>query len=249
VPPDGAVPFPDRALRLVSTASEYARQELIDLTGFAADRIRVIPPGVDDLFRVPHRPEDVLELQAIGLLPQQFFLNVGAVDEHGNLATLLEGYAALPQRVKAWLPMVVAGGRGRGGPSVPAAAQADLDAGNIRLLGVIPGFLLRVLYRNARMALFPLHYGGFGLSLAEALVCGAPIAVGRGTALAQMAGDGAILVDPFDAFQWRDTLADQVDRGAHGMPRIAGDCQRYDAFSWDRAAEQAMDLYAEVVDA
>ena len=231
---------------MVSTPSEFTRRELSEVSGLDAARIKVIRPGVDDLFRVPGRPEDEYELQALGVLPRQYYLSVGTLDEQHNLSTLLEGYAALPQRVKAWLPLVVAGGRGRGGSPVPLAAQPDLDAGNIRLLGAVPTFLLRVLYRNTRLALFPAYYGGFMLSLAEALVCGAPVAVGRATALAEMAGPAAILVDAPDAAQWRNALADQVDRGAHAVSGVGG-AGMSDLFSWDRAAEQAMALYGQVV--
>jgi glycosyltransferase involved in cell wall biosynthesis len=144
--------------------------------------------------------------------------------------------------------LVIAGRPERGGPFVPEAARRDIDAGNIRLLGVVPRFLLRILYRGTRLALFPSRTSGFGLALAEALVCGAPVAVGRDTALAEIAGPFAIQVDPLDVTEWREAMADQIDRGAHLMTNAQPVGFSW-AFSWDRAAEQAMAVYHQALSA
>jgi len=230
---------------MLTTVSDFTRAEVAALSGLDPRRIAVIAPGVDELFYEASRAEDELELQAIGLLPRQFFLYVGSVDEQANLSTLLQAYAALPERVKAWLPLVLAGGRGRGCTlCVPVAAQRDVDSGNIRFLGRVPRFLLRILYGHARLTLFPSTMGGFGLALAEALACGAPVAVSRGSALADMAGPLALQIEAEDVWQWRDILSDQIDRGAHAACAV----QRA-KFSWDRAAEQAMLVYEHIVGA
>jgi alpha-1,3-rhamnosyl/mannosyltransferase len=226
---------------MITTVSDFTRGEIANLAGIDPRRIAVIPPGVDALFYAAPRAEDEFELQAIGLLPRQFFLYVGLVDEQANLSTLLQAYAALPERVKAWLPFVLAGGRGRGAMGVPHSAQHDLDCGNIRFLGRVPQFLLRLLYCHARLTLFPSTNGGFGLALAEALACGAPVAVSRGSALADMAGPLALQVEAENVLQWRDILSDQVDRGAHAPGVVHGTM-----FSWDRAAEQAMQVYEHI---
>jgi alpha-1,3-rhamnosyl/mannosyltransferase len=227
---------------VVTTLSQHASGQIAALSGFAPARIGVISPGVDALFYEPARPEDDWELQALGLLPRQFFLHVGTHEESANLKVLLIAYAALPERVKAWLPLVLvlstAGRNTMRHNPLPESAQREVDAGNIRLLDTVPRFLLPVLYRSARLALFPELSTGFDCSLAEALVCGAPVAVSDGTALAEIAGARALLVNPHDAIAWRDAMAAQVDRLSHAVCR----CNLAD-FSWDCVAEQALALY------
>jgi len=238
--------FLDRIDRFaaVQTLTAFTRDELLRHTRVDPTRVAVLAPGVDELFLAPGRPEDAFELQAIGLLPQQFFLSVGCLQPLGNFATLAEAYCALPQRVKALLPLVIAGGRLHGARALSPAVQAEIDAGNIRLLGHVPRFLLRVLYRGALLALFPAVYGGFGLAVAEARVCGAALAVSRDTALAELAGPLATLVEARDVAGWAGILADQVGRG-----RFAGlvERNRAEEFSWARTARETRALYARVL--
>jgi alpha-1,3-rhamnosyl/mannosyltransferase len=240
---------------MLTTSCDYTRRKLSALCGLDPARIAVIPPGVDESFYAPPSVEDEFELQALGLLPKQFFLHVGAFDERSNLQTLLDAYSGLPERVKAWLPLIVVSRYGRGarngsctmymaGATPLRADEHDTDSGNIRVLDLTPRFLLRVLYRHARLTLFPSMADGFGLALAEALVCGAPVAVCRSSALSEMAGPLSVQIDPLDVIAWRQALADQVDRGAHAVstPQKA-------TFSWHRAAEKAMQVYGEMMHA
>jgi alpha-1,3-rhamnosyl/mannosyltransferase len=232
----------------ISTVSEFARAELIAAAGCDPARVVVIPPGVDEAFRLGERAEDDFELQAIGLLPQQFFLHTSAPSEGDNLAMLLLAYSNLPAPIRAWLPLVVVGGRLRQRVALPVSVEADIEAGNIRLMSAQPAFLLRILYQKARLTLFPAMHEGFGLALAEALVCGASVVVSEGSANANIAGPRAIKLNPSDVWAWRGALVDQVDRGAHGIHRVSVSESDMSQFSWDRSAETALSLYRRVLE-
>jgi glycosyltransferase involved in cell wall biosynthesis len=225
---------------MVTTTSASAQTELAALTGLPYARIGVIPPGVEPIFYEPARPEDEWELQVLGMLPRQFFLHVSQGDAPADLAILLEAYATLPERIKAWLPLVIV--NICAGP-IPArhVAQRDIDLGNIRTLEAPPKFLLRMLYRSARLVLFPATKGGFGLTMAQALVCGATIAVTSGTALADMAGPRARLVNQADPADWQAAMEDQVDCLAQTVAPPPAH------FSWDHAAAQALTIYRQAL--
>ena len=229
----------------IQTLTGFTRDELVHHTGIDPQRVSLVRPGVDALFHAPAAPEDALELQAIGLLPQQFFLSVGCLSPLGNADTLAAAYCALPQRARVLLPLVIAGARRRGALTLTPAVRAELDAGNIRLLGQVPRFLLRVLYRGALLTLFPAIYGGFGLAVAEAVVCGSPIAVSRNTALAELAGPRATCVAAMDVAAWQMVLEDHVGRGRYaGMPALANAGL---VFTWETNARETRALYSRVL--
>jgi alpha-1,3-rhamnosyl/mannosyltransferase len=226
----------------INTLSAFARDELASATGIDRDRVAVTGVGVDDLFRIGASLQDDLELQAMGLLPGDFFLCVGTLHGLCNIRRLTDAYAALPDRIRAWLPLVVAGRSHPRMPRLSATARAEIEAGNIRLLGQIPQSLLGVLYRGARLALFPAFYGGVGTCVAEALVCGAPVAVSSRTAAVEIAGPRATILDPLDVDAWRSAMADHAERGRFNRVRaIPGN-----GFRWRDVATRTMTLYRKV---
>jgi glycosyltransferase involved in cell wall biosynthesis len=86
-------------------------------------------------------------------------------------------------------------------------------AQRVEFVGMVPDAQLPSLYCGAEALVFPSLYEGFGLPLLEAMACGTPVVTANTTALAEVAGDAAILVDP--------TLTEQITRA---IERIAGDC-------------------------
>ncbi len=226
----------------INTLSTFTRDELASATGIDRDRVVITGVGVDDLFRIGASLQDDLELQAMGLLPGDFFLSVGTLHGLSNIRRLTDAYAALPVRIRAWLPLVIAGGSHPRMPRLSAAARAEVEAGNIRLLGQVPQSVLGVLYRGARLVLFPAFYGGVGMCVAEALVSGAPVAVSVGTAAAEIAGTRTGILDPLDVDAWRSQMADHAGRGRFDRVRAVPGS----GFRWRDVAARTMMLYRKV---
>ena len=158
-----------RAADAIVAVSEFSRAETIQLADVPAERIRVIPHGVDPVF-TPDGP------RAEG----DYVLAVGTLEPRKNLARAVEAAH------EAGVELRVVGARGWG--SVEAEGW----------VGEIPDAELAALYRGARCVLYPSLYEGFGLPVLEAMACGTPVVTSVGTAMEEVAAGAAILVDPLD---------------------------------------------------
>ena len=140
-----------RAADAIVAVSEFSRDETIELAGVPAERIRVVPNGVDAVF-APDGP------RADG----DYVLAVATLEPRKNLARAVEAAR------EAGVELRVVGARGWGG--------VDVDG----WVGEIPDAELAALYRGARCVLYPSLYEGFGLPVLEAMACGTPVVTSAG---------------------------------------------------------------------
>ena len=169
-----------------------------------------------------------------------------AIEPRKNIPRLIEAFAQVRRAYPA-LRLVVAGGAGADEPVVRAAvARHDLAAA-VDFPGVLPERLLQASYRDALALAYPSLYEGFGLPLLEAMSVGTPVIAAQVSSLPEVAGDAALLVDPFD-----------VDALAGALEQVAGDealradlaargYRRVRRFSWERAAQETLAVYREAL--
>lgn len=206
-----------RAARRVAAVSEFSRRETAELCGVDPARIDVVPNGVDPLF-VPDGPA------AEG----DYALAVGTLEPRKNLPRAVEA-ARL-----AGVELRIVGAAGWGG------VGRRLPAPSVRWLGRVPDEELAALYRGARCLVYPSLYEGFGIPVAEAMACGTPVVTSRDSAMADVAGDAAVLVDPLDAASIAAGIG-EADR-RRGELRELG-LERARRYTWEHAAAAAVDCY------
>jgi glycosyltransferase involved in cell wall biosynthesis len=217
------LPLLARRARLVITVSEFSRGDIVSALGVPADRVRVVPNGVDGRFSPEADPEPAR--RAFGL-QRPYALVVGTRIARKNLAAL-SGAAA---RLREEGVELVAAGSGRGymraGPGLA-----------IRELGYVPEELLPGLYRGAAVLAMPSLYEGFGLPCIEAMASGTPVVAADRGALPEVCGDAALLVDPTDAAALADALLAVVKDDPLAERLARAGLERAGRYSWDRTAE------------
>lgn len=230
----------------VVAVSEFTRRRLVEAYGIDPARVHAVPNGVSARWRP--LDEDVALARLLPLeLEQQFVLFVGAAGPRKNLDRVVEAVARLRREGIADLGLVIAG------PPIPARSKAwtivesYVGEGWIRHLGYVDDDDLHALYCAARAVVYPSLYEGFGLPVIEALACGAVVVASSTTAIPEVAGEAAVLVDPADigaiAVGLSRALTDETLRA---RLRAAGP-QRAALFSWARAAQRMMGVYHAVV--
>jgi alpha-1,3-rhamnosyl/mannosyltransferase len=185
-----AVPRVLAAARRLIAVSEHTKRELVDLLGIPPQKITVVPNGVEDVFTREGPRAD-----------GDYALAVGTLEPRKNLARIA---AAVDGELR------VVGARGWGGVEPPA---------NVRWLGEVGDEELARLYRGARCLVYASLYEGYGIPVAEALACGCPVVTSAGSAMAELAGDDATYVDPYDVGSIRSGIAHAFAPGERRLPR------------------------------
>jgi glycosyltransferase involved in cell wall biosynthesis len=179
-------------------------------------------------------------------LPPHFLLYVGTIEPRKNLVRLLEAFAELWHGKAIPHHLVMAGQRGWKDEAVFAAIERLDVREAVRYLGYVPQEQLIPLYNLADAFVFPSLYEGFGLPVVEAMACGLPVITANGSALVEVAGEAAELVDPHAVGSIADGLyrvLTQPERRAElrhcGLARAA-------AFSWTASARQTAEVYRQI---
>lgn len=217
-----------RRADLVITVSEFSRAELIEFLGIPAERIRVIPGGVDPRFS----PEvDSMALRQRLGLTRPYVLAVGDRGPRKNLDALRP---AIPLLRKEGIDVVVAGG-GRG-------HQLGARLEGARDVGYVPDEDLPALYAGARVFALPSLHEGFGLTALEAMAAGVPVVASSRGALREMCAGAAIMADPDDWGMFAAALLEAAtDEPQRALMQAAG-ASIAARYTWDRAATEVNTL-------
>lgn len=233
-----------RADRILTLAPSV-RDDVVSTLRVPADRVDVVPHGVDDAFRPlgENVPGD-RALEDYGLT-HPFVLYVGELSARKNLERLIEA----AERLAGSIPMMVAlvGPMGRGAGRLRARIASSPLRGRIRVMGYLSPSDLIALYRAADVFVYPSFYEGFGLPVLEAMACGTPVIISDRQAMTEVAGDAALRFDATSAEALADVLAttlldDELARSLRARARA-----RARAFTWRRTAELTRDAYERAI--
>jgi len=242
------VPFFRHAIRVAARRADA----LVCVSAVTADRlhahlrphgpVHVIPHGVDhNRFRPDVYDSDAAALAAAGARPPYVFF-IGTIEPRKDVPTLVAAF----DRIAASQPdlsLVIAGLDGWGAQEVNTAIGAASSAARIHRVGYVADEAVPALLRNAAAVAYPSLDEGFGLPALEALSCGAPLVTTRATAMAEVTGDGALLVPPGDVHALAGALAALVDGGPEVErlrrrgPEVAA------AYTWDASAAAHAEVY------
>ncbi len=223
--------------------SQATKDDLIALFGVSPDKITVLLSGVDSRFRRVDDPATqarVREKYAIGGRP--YIFAVGTVQPRKNYSRLIEAVAGLRDKGHD-VDLVIAGGKGWLEDPIYAAIRDHGMSDHVHMIGFADDADLPALYSAARCLAFPSLYEGFGLPILEAMACGTPVVTSNVSSLPEVAGDAALLIDPYDLDALTDALERLVnDEELRSQLGLRG-TRHVHFFRWERAAMKLKNIY------
>ncbi|MBN1936407.1 MAG: glycosyltransferase family 4 protein, partial [Anaerolineae bacterium] len=236
-----------RAAQQVVAISETARRDFIRHFRVLPERITAIPLATDPAF-CPQGPQVVSAVRARYGLPEQFVLYLGSNKPHKNLVRLIEAWKLATRSSQlATFSLIIAGAWDVRYPEPHRRVEVLGLQDTVRFLGPLPEADLPALYSAATVFAFPSLYEGFGLPVLEAMACGAPVVCSNTSSLPEVAGEAALIFDPYDTNAIAGVLVQlcadadlRADLCARGLARAT-------FFSWQRTAEETLKVYRKVM--
>jgi len=206
--------------------SAATANEVVETFGIAAEKITPIPLAYDtDSFRF------------LDLPTQPYFMYLGRHDPPKNVQRLVSAFAGLRDRHHYELWLVGSIDR-RYTPALMAQA-AELGVGaQVKCLNYVPYRDLPQLLNQAIALIFPSLWEGFGFPVLEAMACGTPVVTSNLSALPEVAGDAAILVNPYQVDEITAAMQMLVQDGTVRSHLRAAGLERARQFRWEKTAEK-----------
>ena len=236
-----------RASRVL-TVSEASKRDILHYYSIPDHRIDVIYNAIDDRLGEEPSPEDIERVRDRYQLNAPYVLYAGNIKPHKNLERLIEAFHMLRQDPDlAHVKLLIIGDEISKYATLRRAVHRYKLHKYVRFFGFVPDKTLAVLYRLARVFVFPSLYEGFGFPPLEAMASGAPVITSNVSSLPEVVGDAALLIDPLDPVAISDAMRRVLmDSDLRENLRQRG-LRRVKEFSWERSVRRVREIYDEVM--
>jgi glycosyltransferase involved in cell wall biosynthesis len=211
--------------------SQATAQDIIKFYNIPASKITAIPLAYD---RTHFRP--VLDKWQ----GNPYFLYIGRHDPHKNLHRLINAFAKLPNNeYELWLAGPV---DKRYTPLLKQQAEELGLLKQVKFLNYVPYAELPQIISNAIALVFPSLWEGFGFPVLEAMGVGTPVITSNLSSLPEVAGDAAILINPYDIQEMTEAMrilaTDNLERSRLSNKAI----EQASKFSWEKTAQTTIEV-------
>jgi glycosyltransferase involved in cell wall biosynthesis len=238
------LPLMARTADAIITPTESVRREVCERLKMSPEKVFAVPEAARACFRPLAFAETEAVRRRLGI-GADFLLSVGTLEPRKNLQLLVKAFEeVIRARPLSKLQLVIVGGKGWLTDSLFAAIERSPVRERVLLTDYLYDEELRALYSSCRAFVYPSIYEGFGLPPLEAMACGAPVIASRIRALEETTGGAALFFDPKSVTELTLNILELLD-SEDAQREFANAGQRRAAeFSWDRSAQQTLQVYA-----
>jgi len=228
--------YAQKAVR-IATVSEFSRQDIVQQYGVPADKIDVVYDGANEVY-TPLTSEEKQAAREFYSDGKPYFVFTGALHPRKNLANLFRAFDLFKKNNPSDVQLLVVGAKKWWTREIDSAYQNMQFSNDVLFTGRLQTDHLRLVLGAATGLTYVSYFEGFGIPIVEAFRCGTPVITSNVTSMPEVAGDAAILVDPFDPesialamyklYQYETMRSELILRGH----------QRQDLFTWQRTADR-----------
>jgi len=232
---------------IIITISNWAKKDIVRILNVPKDKVKVILCGINKkLFKpIPDLSMQRSVKRKYGIR-KNFILTVGPLGTRKNHNRLIDAYSILPEYVKEDYQLIIAGEKKGTYNKLLIKASKTCLADDIVFTGFIPEKEIPMVINAASLFIFPSIYEGFGIPLLEAMACGTPILASNVSSIPEVAGDAALLFDPYNI----NEMANKIDRVINDkelrQKLVQRGFERIKKYSWKNTAKEILGVFEEV---
>lgn len=228
----------------IIAVSENTKKDLIKLYNADPDKIKVVYHGLDDGLDDKNK-NSIPEKNNQKNLDYPYFLFLGRIETKKNVRGIIRAFDLLKEKYHLPHKLILAGLKGYGYKSIKSRINSSRHKDDIIEKGYIKDDEKWQLLKNAEAFLFTSFYEGFGLPILEAQSVGCPVITSDISSMPEVAGDGALLVDPNKIEQITQGMYKLIKDNEHKLNLTKKGYQNIKRFKWQKCAEETLKVLVE----
>lgn len=228
------------------TVSNSEKQNIVEKLKISDEKIEVIYHGIDhENFKPMNNIEICEELRRKYGINFDFILHVSSYQPKKNVEGIIEAFAFLKKNTRIKEKLVIVG---RQPESVKMLARRLGLVKDVVFLGHVPYEDLPKIYNLAKVFVFPSFHESFGMPILEAMACGCPVITSNVFSMPEIAGDAAILVNPYKIEEIAEAIYKVLSDENLRRKLKRNGLKRAKRFTWEKSARAHLKVYKEVTD-
>ena len=237
---------------IIATVSDYSKQDIAEKVGVPFEKIKVVPNGLREAN--PKDPSLEIELKNRFAINEKYVLNVGGIHERKNIVKLVHAFAGLVNH-RGYSGKLLITGNVSGAPyqrKMKKICDASVRETGMENRIVFTGYVseqeLDSLFRMAGLLIYPSLYEGFGIPILEAMKMGLPVITSNISAMPEVAGGAAYLVDPNSIEDMTSAMSEVLQNRILREEMIEKGLELVHPYTWKNVSERYLELYQEIIE-
>jgi glycosyltransferase involved in cell wall biosynthesis len=180
----------------IATVSEYSKNDIMKLYGIPAEKIDVVYNGASEVFQ-PLNENEKKQVKDKYTGGKPYFVFVGALHPRKNLANLFKAFDLFCYSNPMGVKLVIVGEKKWWTKEIKMAYEQMKYRNEVVFSGRLGFNELTKVVGSALALTYVSYFEGFGIPIMEAYYAGTPVITSNITSMPEVAGDAALLVDPF----------------------------------------------------
>lgn len=224
-----------KADRIV-TVSEFSKRDIINQYNIEGDKIDVVYNGANESF-TPLSQEKKEKTRKKYSEGKPYFVFVGALHPRKNIARLFQAFDIFKQKDNNDVRLVVVGNKKWWTKDIQDTYSQMKNPDKVIFSGRLPAEELHMVIGSAMALAYVSYFEGFGIPILEAFYCDVPVITSNVTSMPEVAGDAALLVDPFSIKSIANALEKMAENESLRNELIIKGRDRGKLFNWQNTAD------------
>lgn len=220
----------------IATVSKFSKSDIIKIYHIDAEYIDVVYNGANQIFQ-PVSELKKQQTRAKFSLGCEYFIYVGSVHKRKNTVNLLKAFELFKSLQSSEVKLLVVGQKRWWTKEMQLSLNQMVYQSDVIFTGRVETDDLHMLMGSALALIYVSYHEGFGIPIVEAFCCDTPVITSAITSMPEVAGDAALLIDPFSPVSIADAMKRIYAEGDLREELIAKGRERRKLFSWQKTAD------------
>ena len=226
------------------TVSEFERKNILEVLKISPDQIEVAYNAVNPMFRIINDQSQLSGAREKYKLPEKFILFFANPAPKKNTPNTLLAFAHFCRKYQNKdVKLVVTDSSLQYINGLIKSLKLEDIEDRIQIIEFIKYNELPLVYNQAKLFLYPSFRDSFGLPILEAIACGTNVLSSNTSAMPEIAGNAALLVDPYNAEEIGETIGRLMQNEMTRHALRANGLENVKRFSWNKTAHKMLDIY------